>query len=159
VKEKWSSLSKRDKFMLIIGITFFSCYLIYLFVLAPLDDAISQLTTETKYQHELLHFMKNAQKIRQTHKKKPIKQVEQNQLLSVISASLKRANIEQFPHQLQQTANGKVRLTFKAIPFDLLFTWMILTWEKNALELDKFNATKIQNQGYVSTELLLSTKN
>lgn len=157
MKEYWSHLNDRERWMLSLGAACLILYLFYLFLYAPLVNAIQLRSQQLSEKRETLKWMQSVRE--QRSKIKPRESVTNTQLLTVLAKELNKAELNSFPYQLQQTESGDIQLSFESVPFGVFIDWLKSIHEKYAFSIKQLNAEKQDTAGLVKLQVILAERN
>lgn len=156
MKAYLSTLNEREKWMLISAVLCLFLYVYYLFLYSPLNQQVSQKSTQLVEKTATLSWM---QKIRQQSQRKQTKKqtVDNSQLLTTLATQLKNDPTLKFPYQLQQTGSGDIQLTFDAVAFNLFIVWLEKINQHYAITVKQFEADRSKAPGVTRLMILISS--
>ena len=152
----WTNLNERERWLVGAGSV---CSLIYIFYLLVYSPLVSTTTNKTNMLQEKKETLAWIQQIL----KKPINKVQQetvnnNKLLSIIATELSERPFSSFPHDLQQTGQGDIQLSFEIVPYTPFLTWLWTLGNKYVISLKQFSAERTKTAGLVKIILIIDTK-
>lgn len=157
MKEYWSHLNDRERWMLALGAASLCMYLLYLLLYAPLVHSIQLRSQQLSEKRETLNWM---QSVRQHRERiKPRESVTNTQLLTVLAKALNNSEFKPFPYQLQQTESGDIQLSFESVPFNAFIAWLKSIYEKYTFSIKQLNAEKQGKPGFVKLQVTLADRN
>ncbi|MCP0914191.1 MULTISPECIES: type II secretion system protein GspM [Legionella] len=157
MKAYWNNLNERERWLLGVGFLVCIFYLFYLLLYSPLVNAIQSKKQQLAEKRETLNWM---QQVRQQHKAggRPAERLNNTQLLTAVANQLNTSDVKSYTHQLQQTANGDVQLSFERVPYAVFIHWLWLLNQKYALTIKQFNAEQNDTPGIVKAVVILSAQ-
>lgn len=158
LKQKWQELQPRERMLLSIGTLFIIVLLFYYGIVSPLNQAANQAKSTYIYQQNLVNWMRpRVQAISSNHTAQtPSQTLSQNELLPTIDSRLKSTTFARSVEQVTQDGNNNVRITFKAVPFDDLLTWLITQWQTSRIAVSDIDVQKGKKQGLTDVNLTLT---
>ena len=158
MKDWWRNLSDREKLIVGGGGSLTLLLLVYLFIWSPFISTISMDKNQVKYQRSLLIWMKQAD----TELKglaasgASVQRTTETQLLSVVDASLKTAQLNQYASSIGQSGAKKVLIKFKQVPFDSLIKWLAENWKTRGIKVTQISVTPDKGiSGIVDADVFL----
>jgi general secretion pathway protein M len=154
VKSYLSNLNERERWMVISAAVcvFFYCY--YLFLYAPLSTSVEQKSRQLEEKIQTLEWMKHVRN--EIHTSSPKKNLDNNQLLTLLANQLKNKPTLKFPYHLQQTSSGDIQLTFDNVPFNEFMSWLTATNDQYTLLIKQFEASNTPTPGLTKLMIILS---
>lgn len=152
----WANLNERDKWASGLGVSFLICYLFYMLVYAPINEAVQNNSKQLQEKRDTLNWMQTVQQQAGNHHK--AQAINRNKLLTVIAGQLDSGPLKPFPYQLQQTGQGDISLFFDKVPYALFLSWL---WSLNndyTISLEQISVEQSPTPGVVKTSALISTK-
>ena len=122
MKRSWSSLNEREQWFVIFGAGITLCYLLYSLIYAPLTHSLEMKKKTLQEKKELLVWMQTMSQ-NASNVKKP-QTISNSQLLSLIAADFHNPAFKDYPHQLQQSGQGEIQISFPAIPYEAFLQWL-----------------------------------
>ena len=154
IKNYWSNLNERERWILGSGVVFCVCYLFYLLVYAPLINAVHNKSQQLIENQETLVWM---QQVHQQFKVKKKPQVlTSSKLLSVLAEKLNVTSFKHFPYQLQQTGVSDIQLVFEQVPFNPFIAWLYSLSEQYAISIKQLNIERTDTPGEVKLMLVIA---
>lgn len=152
----WTNLNERERWLVGAGSICSVFYLFYLLVYSPLVTMTSQKSKLLQEKKDTLVWMQQVQQ-------KPMNKVQKetissNKLLSIIATELNERPFSNFPHELQQTGQGDIQLTFDTVPYTPFLTWLWTLANKYAISLKQFSAERTKTSGVVKIMLIIDTQ-
>lgn len=118
----WNNLNERERWIAAMGFIATLFYLIYLLIYDPLTTSIHQKTKLLTEQEQTLAWMQTVRT--QPSGNQSVKTISGSQLLTLIATELSTPLFKKFPHQLQQTNQGEIELTFDKVPYPAFLNWL-----------------------------------
>ena len=180
----WQQREERERYILKYGGIILTCFIVYVWMWLPLKQAVQQQTIISQQNTRLLTWFRLAipslqayqragwdiEKISQTYTTPPSSQ----NIMSQAESSLSQAGLTSFLTHIQQiTADQNnqddssstpstgnhltpmVSLSFKAVPFAKLQTWLLSIWQSQHVALTGINLKKSTATGTVDATLQL----
>lgn len=152
----WTNLNERERWLVGTGSICTIIYLFYLLVYSPLVTMTSQKSKLLQEKKETLVWM---QQILQKPMNKVQKEtINSNRLLGIIATELNERPFSSFPHEIQQTAQGDIQLTFDTVPYTPFLSWLWTLGNKYTVSLKQFSAERTKTSGEVKIMLIIDTK-
>lgn len=143
----WNKLNQREQGAVAFCVVFLFLYLIYSLIYAPLDHAVDRQLASIKEKRSLLIWMEHARS-QTMHQKKP-SPVASSKFLSVVSDALTPSPLNSFAHQLQQTGEGELQLSFDEVPYNACVAWLFSMHEKYAFLIKQLSMKQTKTPGLV----------
>lgn len=159
MKEWWNHLALREKQLLSLGFLFICIFLLYLLVLNPLDQKVTDIRNQISRNQELLAWMQDADKKIQSVEKSSLQNKNighsSGSLLSIIQKQINRTPLVSTLSQLHQVENDSVQLTFQKVDFDQLLKWLIQVSKQEGIQISQAHMTPSPSPGIVSAEIVV----
>ena len=91
------------------------------------------------------------------HKLSKKQKVDNNQLLTLLSAQLKENAPLKEPYELRQNGSGDIELTFNRVNFNLFIAWLDQINKQYTMQIKQFNAERTKTEGYAHVMILINT--
>ncbi len=160
LKAKYQQLAPREQNAVFYGSIFVGLFMVYQFILSPLDThaeiARKQLTT----QRALLSWMQGTDKNIQVlagKGKSNIKSVTPVSLMSALQIQVKHDGLAEKMTELKQTSGNSVGLSFKKVDFDSLMKLTMLVLEKEKVMITQFSVKSAGALGQVDVNITFKT--
>lgn len=147
----WKKLSERDQWVLGFGAIFIVLYLVYIVMILPLSQAVDARLRAVKEKQALLTWMEHVRLTSGEHKAPA--HLDAAKLLSALSDALEQTSFHSFPHQLQQTGDEELQLTFDAVPYNAYVTWLFSMRKAYAFSIKQLNIRQTKTPGVVNATL------
>lgn len=152
----WNNLSIRDRWAALIGSASLLVYLFYLLVYSPLNNAVSEKSSQLLDKQETLQWMQQIKK--QPLESTPKQTINNGKLLSLVAAQLAQGHLKKFVYQLQQTGSGEIQLNFEAVPYSLFLSWLWTLNNNYNLRIKQFSCERSQTPGVVKLSVTISAQ-
>lgn len=150
----WNNLNIRERWAAIIGGGAALLYIFYAFVYSPLADAVTDKSIQLTEKQSTLAWMKQVKKTSSTvDKPKPI---NNSRLLTMIATNLRADNYQKFTHELQQTGQGDIQLSFERVPYNLFLTWLWQLYSGYTISLKQVSIEKTDTAGVVKVLVIIA---
>lgn len=157
MRAHWNNLSEKEQWMLGLTSIALVIYLFYALVIAPLNHALSTQENQLVDKQQTLAWM---QQVRQTHTLQQKRTILSNtQLLTQLDSHLKTGSIQSFPHQLQQTGQGDIQLSFERVPYTLVMDWLFKINRDYAITIKELHAAHTATAGVIHLTLKIANVN
>lgn len=158
LKQKWQSLSRREKNILKIGALFIIFVLMYFFLYLPFSNAFSTVQGQYQYQRDLLAWMQPRVQVlqQQTRATTTAQTINQNELLPTIDQQLKDSSFANSVKQLTQDSDSTVRVTLTTVPFDQLMDWLVQQWQSYRITVNSISVQRGSKSGLADVNLVLA---
>lgn len=125
MQQYWQNLNSREQGMVVITGILILLYGLYWGIFLTTNHAVNSRLATLNEKKLTLDWMQKTQQ--QTTENTP-KSVDESQLLTLVANDTNTPDFKKFPHQLQQTSQGDIQLTFEMVPYTLFLQWL---WEFN----------------------------
>ena len=149
----WYNLNDRERWIALAGVVAFLMYGLYSFIYSPLVTQTMEKRRELQEKTDTLVWMKAVQ-FKSPNKKQSMV-VSNSKLLSVISAQLGQAAFAKCPHQIRQTSQGDIQLSFESVPYTAFLTWLWTLENTYSVSLKQLEITRTPTNGLVKTVVLI----
>lgn len=151
-----ANLNERERRMLYIGGVCLSIYLLYALIYSPLVSRVSQGKQQLVEKQATLAWM-------QEKRQQPLntgvqRTINSSQLLTVIASQLQNKPFQKFAHQLQQTSQGDVELSFDTVPYTPVLRWFWELENQFAITLKQFEVHSSAKAGLVKLRMVLAAQ-
>ena len=150
----WKKLSERDQWVLGLGLVCITFYLILEIIVFPLSKAVDARVLAVKEKQTLLTWMERVRLTSGEHKAPA--HLDASKLLSALSEGLDKTSFHSFPHQLQQTGDEELQLTFDAVPYNAYVTWLFSMRKQYAFSIKQLNVKETKTPGVVNAILVIT---
>ena len=150
----WKKLSERDQWVLGLGLVCITFYLILEIIVFPLSKAVDARVLAVKEKQTLLTWMERVRLTSGEHKAPA--HLDASKLLSALSEGLDKTSFHSFPHQLQQTGDEELQLTFDAVPYNAYVTWLFSMRKQYAFSIKQLNVNQTKTPGVVNAILVIT---
>ena len=150
----WKKLSERDQWVLGLGLVCITFYLILEIIVFPLSKAVDARVLAVKEKQTLLTWMERVRLTSGEHKAPA--HLDASKLLSSLSEGLDKTSFHSFPHQLQQTGDEELQLTFDAVPYNAYVTWLFSMRKQYAFSIKQLNVKETKTPGVVNAILVIT---
>jgi general secretion pathway protein M len=134
------------------GIVLF-IFIIYEFVYSPLVEMNISKEQELKEKIATLSWMQETEnKKQELSNEKPI---TSGKLLSIIATELNKKPFSAFPHQIQQTSQGNIQLSFETVPFNAFLAWLWNLQNTYVIIIKQLDASRTPKAGVVKLMVLI----
>ncbi|QBR83672.1 type II secretion system protein M [Legionella israelensis] len=154
MKNYWSGLNERERWMVGIAGICLIVYLFYLLIYAPLKNSVIEKSTQLVEKKDTVVWMQQAKK--RKHSTITRKTISNSQLLTLLSDRLKADNLQKYNHQIEQTGAGDIQLSFNEVPFKALLQWLEDLNKNYAMTIKQLNAERSETTGMVKLTLVIS---
>lgn len=154
MRNYWNTLNERERWMLIIAGLCLSIYLFYSFIYAPLKNSLAAKSAQLVEKKDTLIWMQQAKAAK--HSVATRKNLNNRQLLTLLSDQLKTGHLQKYAHQMEQTSAGDVQLSFNEVPFQTLLTWLENLSKTYVISVKQLNAERTETRGVVKLTLVVS---
>ena len=152
----WTNLNERERWTIGVGTCCTLIYIFYLFVYAPLTTAVAD---KTKQLQEKIATLAGMQEVRPpTMGKNKQQTISGSKLLTIIATQLNSSPFLNFPHQLQQTGQGDIQITFEKVPYTPFLTWLWTLGNNYSIVLKQLSVDRTETAGEVKIMLVINTK-
>ena len=152
----WTNLNERDRLIAIIGGICLLIFIIYQYIYSPLATMTTSKNQELKEKIATLSWMRETkQKTQNSGNEKP---VNSSKLLSIIAAELNKKPFSTFPHQIQQTSQGNIQLSFETVPFNAFLIWLWGIENTYIISIKQLDASRTSTAGVVKIMVLIDAK-
>ena len=151
----WVKLSERERWMLIAGGLIFILYLVYVFAVAPLSRAVDKHVADVREKQQLLVWMEQVRSKARLHKAP--EHLDKAKLLGAFSTSLSQTPLHTFTHQLQQTGEGELQLSFEEVPYNACISWLFSLRNKYAFSIKQLSFKQTKTAGVVNAVIVVVT--
>lgn len=152
----WTNLNERERGLIGAGSVCLLIYIFYLLVYSPLVTTAYNKNKSLQEKKETLAWIR--QVLEKPINKAPKETVNSNKLLSIIATELGERPFSSFPHELQQTGQGDIQLTFESVPYTPFLTWLWALGNKYVISLKQFSAERTKTTGVVKIMLIIDTQ-
>lgn len=156
MKKYLNSLNERERWMVIASIICVVAYVYYLFLYTPLSNRVTEQSAQLIEKRDTLAWMKKVRE--QSHSTTQKETLNNGQLLSLLATQLKNNQALKFPYQLQQTGTGDIQLTFDAVPFQMLMTWLIKINQQYAITIKQFDVDRTDTPGVTKLMIIMTAE-
>ncbi len=150
----WKKLSERDQWVLGLGLVCITFYLILEIIVFPLSKAVDTRILAVKEKQTLLTWMERVRLTSGEHKAPA--HLDASKLLSALSEGLDKTSFHSFPHQLQQTGDEELQLTFDTVPYNAYITWLFSMRKQYAFSIKQLNVKETKTPGVVNAILVIT---
>lgn len=155
--DKYQQLNSNEKRALNVGTVALLLFVLYQFIYQPASNAFYRLQQQARYQIQLQHWLKQVEPLlSQPGSRHQPQAVTPSRLLTLITEQLEKAQLEQFPHQLQQTTQGTFQLSFKAVPYTVFISWLHDFTQHYQIQLEELAVSRTDQIGIVKVKLHFS---
>ncbi len=152
----WQKLAQREQLALMIGGFFLGIFLIYQFIYAPIQNAITYQQQALEDAQETLNWIqKVTPQIQNASHAKPI---QSTALLSVLQNELSNQSFKTFPYQLSQSNATDIDLRFQKAPFNELMIWLWKLSKQYVFEINTLQAKRTEIAGVCEVHIILKAK-
>ncbi len=149
------NLNLRKRISIIIMLIICTTYLVYNYLYLPIVSIATINIIQIKEKTQALVFMQHAWNRYHNHHVK--KTINNNQLLSMLSAELKPIVAQEFIYHVQQINNNDIQLTFDKVPYNAIINWLWrLNYNYNLL-IKELVITRTITNGLVNFNVILNT--
>ena len=150
----WSNWNDRERWMVGASAALVLCYFFYLLIYSPLTQ---HLKTKKEQLHEKQATLVWMQEVsRSSVINKNLKKVNSSQLLSLIAVQFHKPPFQKYPHQLQQTGQGEIQITFKEVPYRPILQWLWTLHRHFAITLKQVVLERTERTGIVKLTLVIT---
>lgn len=155
----WENLSEREKLALIIGSVAFIVIIIYIFLIQPFYNVMSDLESQVQNKREILSWLQPAaQKIQQyTQQGYANPPTLSGNLIDNIHSTLQAHRLNTFVTQITLIDSQQVKINFNSVPFDAAMEWLTALWLATDVQVKQTTITPLKQTGVVSLQIVLIT--
>jgi general secretion pathway protein M len=154
VKSYLSNLNERERWMVISATLCVFVYVYYFFLYSPIVSRVEERQSQLLEKTQTLQWMNKVKDQKNSGTVK--KNIDNGQLLTLLSTQLKNHGTIKFPFQLQQTSSGEIQLNFEQISFNLFVEWLAQLNNKYKINIKQFDINKTPIPGIVQLMIILS---
>lgn len=149
-------LTQRERNFLLGGGGAALLLLLYLFIWAPLSDALDVLRQSNVNQIALNDWVKTTLgQVEQFRSRGiSIQEIKKENLLSTLQDLLVKEQLNKYMDNMQEQS-GKIAIRFKEVPFDRLIEWLEKIWKNYGVKVNQINVMMSETQGVVQANLVL----
>ena len=154
LQEKYLSLEKKEqRYLQVCGVAIL-LFIIYQFIFTPYQASMAKIDNQLSYQSKLNIWLRSVEpKLKQLHENAKKINVSKSSLLSITSSSLKQSILKSYQHELQQSDNEIIQLTFKSVPYVEFIAWLEKFCLHYQINIKDLNLNYINKPGLVSMSL------
>lgn len=152
----WVNLNERERWIVIGGSVCSIIYLLYLFVYSPFSSALNDKSKQLTEKKETLLWMQQVRQ--QPIGKNTAKSITGSKLLTLIATQLSTMPFQRFPHQIQQTSQGEIELTFDTVPYHPLLNWLWSLENSYIIVLKQVVMEQTSTPGMVKVVVVIAVK-
>lgn len=156
IKERWMSLSLREKRTVAAGIAAAIIFLCYLLIWSPVANKVEALRTQIQQDGKLLSWMQSANnRIKSLQQSMQPSTTSAKSILSIIQNEIKSSDFAKNLTTLRQVDAHSVQLNLQNVPFDNFITWLMQLSKNRGLQVTQMAVTPTSTQGIVVVEVIL----
>ena len=149
----WRARNERERMLLLVAAVMVLMGLIYLMIILPLGHAVEEKKRELNAAQVTLQWMQQVAPLaKKQHELHPLSRVK---LLGVLATELKKTPLEQVKHELQQVGMQQIQLSFKAVPYALLMTWLLKMNQAYVFSIKQLTIDKTSSLGVVNAMFVI----
>ena len=152
MKEYWKNLTQQERLMLGIGGVMCALYLFYMLVYAPLVGKVYDNAALLQEKRETLKWIQEFKQIKPHDHRK---ELEDNDLLTMLTSEIKKTQLDQYPYELQQAASGDIQIAFSKVPFNAFINWLQMLNNKFVFNIRTLSATPDEIPGVVRLMVII----
>lgn len=152
----WTNLNERERWTVGLGISCTLIYLFYLLIYSPLETAVSDKSKQLQEKKATLAWIKQVQS--QTMGNNKQQRVNDSKLLTIVATQLNTGPFLSFPHQLQQTGQGDIQISFEKVPYTPFLTWLWTLGNDYSMTLKQLGVDRTEITGLVKITLVITSK-
>jgi len=158
LKEKWSQLGAREKYLLTIGSVALIIFIIYKGVWSPILDKVNMMRQAIIANDATLAWMKTTDESLRALEKKlksPVGKVSTIELLSILQEKVKQLNLATHLTQLKQVGQNTLSLQLQQVDFDVFMGLLIDIMKEHPVTVTHLSVLSLPTPGDVNVELTL----
>jgi len=157
IKERWSSLSLREKRIVTAGCGIVIVLFFYLLIWAPIANKAIALRTQIEQDQKLLSWMQAADARIQSmqHSLHPSATTSSKSILSIIQNEINQPDFVKNLSTLKQVDNHSVQINLQNVPFDSMITWLTQLSKNKGLQVTQMSVTPTNTKGLVTVEIVV----
>jgi general secretion pathway protein M len=145
---QWSSLSERERYLVIGGVGLLLICIIYFSIFAPLFHAVATKKQELITKRATLEWMAHLPKGMALQSNI----VSKKSMLTNISQQL--APFKATPYQLQQLNSNDIQLSFESVSYAKFMPWLWKLTNNYQLTIKQFNVERTETTGMVKLQIV-----
>jgi len=158
LKEKWSQLGAREKYLLTIGGIALIIFIIYKGVWSPILDKVNMMRLTIVTNDATLAWMKTTDETLRTLDKKlksPVGKISTIELLSILQEKVKQLNFAAHLTQLKQVSQNTLTMQLQQVDFDIFIGLLIDIMKEHPITVTHLSVLSLPTPGVVNVELTL----
>lgn len=149
----WTNLSERDRLVAIIAATCLFIFLFYQYIYSPIVGLSMSKTEELNEKSSTLAWIQETkQKTQNLGNGKPI---SNGRLLGIIATELNKKPFSTFPHQIQQTSQGNIQITFDTVPIKAFLLWLWALENTYVITIKQLDVSRTPTAGVVKMMVVI----
>ena len=160
IKEKFLSLSLRERNMVIAAASVISIFLLYQVIWLPISENYQRAQKNVANATETLKWMRNAAKeVKQLKSSGGLSNHPQGKqfVLGMIDRTAKRAGLGSVMKRVQPEGQSGVRVWFENAIFDELIKWLAIIQSEHGLLVNEINIEQTESTGLVNVRVFLES--
>lgn len=153
VMHYWNQLNSRERLVVMAGLGCLGILLSYLLVYAPIHNALIAKTQDVQEKQDILNWMRHVRP--QLKNTQAVKSLSETERITFIANQLQRSSLNTFEHQVQQSSQGEVQLSFDSVPFNALLQWLWSLNQSTDITIKQLTVERTNTNGLVKAQVLI----
>ena len=149
----WDARSERDRMYLLVAAVFFTFFLIYAVIFAPLWHAVTSAQRNLQAAQNTLLWMKQVAPLAQ--KQSGFKQLKRDPLLAALATELNRSALQQAKHEWQQLGMKQIQLSCQHAPYTVLMALLFEMNQAYVFSIKQLKLDKTSEPGIINALVLI----
>lgn len=149
----WTNLNERERLLAILAALCLFIFLIYQFIYSPIIALNASKTEELKEKSATLSWMQDTKQKTQALGKEKL--ITSGRLLGIIATELNKKPFSTLPHQIQQTSQGGIQITFDTVPFSAFLIWLWSIENTYIITIKQLDASRTPTAGVVKIMVII----
>ena len=152
----WEGLSERERWMLSVSFLCVATWFYFSIFYFPIRNLLIEKQNQLIEKQKVLLLMQKAKGYLNNNLQHKILAVDDR--LSLIDKALKQPQFHGFAYQLQQAKNGGIELSFAAVPYPVLMTWLWELHQQYAFSVEQVVMEETKTLGVVRSSMVITIK-
>ncbi|MBI79456.1 MAG: type II secretion system protein GspM [Pseudomonadota bacterium] len=156
IKYWFLSLNKREKVILIFGLSLSLVIISWFLILKPIKDKITESNISIENNYSTIVLLNKLQDLPIIEiNKEPFEQINQS-LVLLVDETHRLYNLDGTLIRNQPESDDRIRLTFENAPFNFLISWLFYLNDRYGVIIESITLDNNQQDGLVNSNLLIS---